>query len=116
MFDLRLASTLPRPTFFSSFASPLGTLTLTRSGHGISALLFDNERHICATAFESMIEVPCDALLQAAEQQLTEYFIGRRRIFDLAMDLQGTHFQRKVWDALLKIPYGRTTSYGKLAL
>ena len=49
------------------------------------------------------------------ESQLEEYFKGERRNFDIPLDLAGTEFQKQVWLSLLKIPYGRTTSYAKQA-
>lgn len=54
--------------------------------------------------------------LQAARAQLEEYFAGRRRHFDLPLELGGTAFQRQVWTALADIPYGGTISYGELAM
>jgi methylated-DNA-[protein]-cysteine S-methyltransferase len=56
-----------------------------------------------------------DPVLVAACQQLTEYAEGRRRTFDVPVRLEGTEFQRKVWDALAKIPFGQTRSYGDIA-
>ncbi|ORB28212.1 methylated-DNA--[protein]-cysteine S-methyltransferase [Mycolicibacterium parafortuitum] len=56
-----------------------------------------------------------DAAFDDAVCQLDEYFSGRRREFDLDLDLVGTPFQRKVWDALRSIPYGQTCSYGAIA-
>ena len=50
-----------------------------------------------------------------AVRQLKEYFSGTRTSFDLPLDLQGTDFQKKVWKAMLKVPYGRTRSYGQIA-
>jgi len=50
-----------------------------------------------------------------ATGQLAEYLCGRRRRFDLSLDLKGTAFQISVWQALQKIPYGRTWSYGQVA-
>lgn len=47
--------------------------------------------------------------------QLAEYFTGRRESFDLALDPRGTPFQLKVWQALLRIPYGKVRTYGDLA-
>ncbi|WP_068776936.1 methylated-DNA--[protein]-cysteine S-methyltransferase [Paenibacillus sp. FJAT-26967] len=47
--------------------------------------------------------------------QLDEYFAGRRKEFDLPIDLRGTEFQRRVWTALLKVPYGETASYKDIA-
>lgn len=55
------------------------------------------------------------SLLDAAALQLDEYFAGQRRRFDIPLLLTGTEFQKKVWQALLEIPYGATISYGELA-
>ena len=51
---------------------------------------------------------------QRAAKQLLEYLAGKRREFELALDLRGTDFQRRVWAALLEIPYGATRSYGDI--
>jgi O-6-methylguanine DNA methyltransferase len=53
--------------------------------------------------------------LDSLEDQIAEYFSGLRREFDLSLDLGGTPWQRRVWSALQEIPYGATTSYGRLA-
>jgi methylated-DNA-[protein]-cysteine S-methyltransferase len=55
------------------------------------------------------------ALLQEAEKQLREYFDGRRKQFDLPLHPEGTEFQKKVWQALLTIPYGETRTYKEVA-
>ena len=66
-------------------------------------------------------EVPPDykfrktVLLISAASQLSEYFAGNRTSFDLPLMLQGTAFQKSVWDALLTIPYGETRSYADIA-
>ena len=54
-------------------------------------------------------------LLDAAASQLGEYFARQRRGFDIPLFFAGTGFQKKVWQALLEIPYGATISYGELA-
>ena len=54
-------------------------------------------------------------ILREAIQQLQEYFAGQRKEFDLPIKMQGTEFQKKVWQALQEIPYGEVSSYGKLA-
>ena len=61
---------------------------------------------------------PCDEdhpVVRAALDQLEAYFAGRLREFDLPLRLNGTEFQRRVWRALLEIPYGETRSYGEQA-
>src|SRR4029077_10281358 len=54
-------------------------------------------------------------VLIETERQLEEYFAGRRKEFAVTLDLAGTAFQRKVWNALLTIPFGETRSYGQIA-
>jgi methylated-DNA-[protein]-cysteine S-methyltransferase len=54
-------------------------------------------------------------LIKKAAQQFGEYFKGKRKTFNLPLTMQGTDFQMKVWNALKKIPYGKTISYGELA-
>ena len=56
-----------------------------------------------------------DAAFADVTAQLTEYFEGRRRAFELPLAPEGTPFQLRVWNALLDIPYGETISYGELA-
>lgn len=55
-------------------------------------------------------------LIKECFLQLKEYFEGNRKSFDLPIDAKGTEFQKKVWDELLKIPYGETKSYKDIAL
>ena len=49
------------------------------------------------------------------EQQLNDYFAGKRKSFSVSLDFKGTEFQKKVWDALLTIPFGETRTYGQIA-
>lgn len=56
-----------------------------------------------------------DAVLEQAECELNEYFLGRRQVFRVAMALEGTPFQQRVWQALCEVPYGQTSTYGALA-
>jgi methylated-DNA-[protein]-cysteine S-methyltransferase len=50
------------------------------------------------------------------QKQFTEYELGKRKVFDLPLHIKGTEFQKKVWDALLEIPYGETRSYQEIAI
>ena len=54
-------------------------------------------------------------LIKRAFSELEEYFNGQRKTFDLPLKLEGTEFQKKVWQELIKIPYGKTISYKELA-
>lgn len=67
-----------------------------------------------ATACDSADKRDTD-ILDSVQLQIAEYFARRRTRFDLALDLSGPDFQRRVWTALLDIPYGETISYGLLA-
>jgi len=57
-----------------------------------------------------------NALLIETQRQLEAYFAGNLREFDLPLDMQGTEFQKRVWDELLRIPYGETRSYMQVAV
>lgn len=54
-------------------------------------------------------------LHEKLQKQMEEYFSGKRRTFELDLQIKGTSFQEKVWKELLRIPYGTTRSYGQLA-
>lgn len=88
------------------FDSPVGTICLEDDGEALSAFYFEEE-----SGGEDFVS---DLLLKA-KQELGEYFAGMRTSFDLPLHLEGTEFQRKVWDALAQIPYGETRSYSEIA-
>ena len=54
-------------------------------------------------------------LIKDAFRQLSEYLIGERKEFDIPLRMKGTEFQKRVWTALLEIPYGETRSYKQIA-
>jgi len=88
-------------------ASPVGALRIVADDEGIREIWFGSDPPDDA--------VPQDPLLRRARSQLEEYFAGRRTTFDLPLAPAGSPFQRRVWQALLEIPYGQTESYGELA-
>jgi methylated-DNA-[protein]-cysteine S-methyltransferase len=94
-------------------ASPLGTMLLARSEAGLAGAWFEKQKH-----HPEPIDAPeraDDPLLAAAARQLRDYFVGAIDAFDLPLDLQGTAFQRDVWQALIAIAPGETRSYGNIA-
>jgi methylated-DNA-[protein]-cysteine S-methyltransferase len=94
--------------------SPIGRLTLVASDEGLAGILWENDRpHRVRLDIEA--EDKRHPVLIETERQLKEYFIGQRKNFDVKLDLAGTAFQRKVWNALLTIPFGETRSYGQIA-
>jgi methylated-DNA-[protein]-cysteine S-methyltransferase len=93
---------------------PVGELKLVASETGLAAVLWpsDDPKRVRLPALAPSAAHP---VLLDAEQQLRDYFIGRRRTFTVPLDMAGTPFQRAVWQALLTIPYGETRSYSELA-
>jgi methylated-DNA-[protein]-cysteine S-methyltransferase len=85
--------------------TPVGTLWLAANGAGLSAVAF----HGPAGARSN------DPLLTEAEAQLRAYFAGELTRFELPLSPEGTHFQRRVWNAVAQVPYGGTTTYSALA-
>jgi methylated-DNA-[protein]-cysteine S-methyltransferase len=91
------------------FDSPLGPLTLAGDDAGLHRLYFPGGAPAHARPNDHC------APLRAAAEQLKAYFAGELKVFDVPLALTGTPFQRQVWEALQRIPYGATTSYGALA-
>ncbi len=93
--------------------TPLGPLLLASTARGLAGAWFENQRHHPA-AIDAPHTVD-DPLLTRAAEQLHAYFDGARATFDVPLDLQGTPFQRAVWQALLAIDAGTTRSYADIA-
>ncbi|MCU4358218.1 methylated-DNA--[protein]-cysteine S-methyltransferase [Acinetobacter ursingii] len=94
--------------------SPVGQLKLVANEHALVAILWDNENPKRVRLAELIEEVSHPILLNT-QQQLIEYFSGQRKVFDIPLDFEGTDFRKKVWSALLTIPYGETRSYKQIA-
>ena len=94
--------------------SPVGKLTLVATDDGLSAILWENDRP-SRVRLNVVGEDDRHPVLVEAERQLAEYFAGRRQRFTLSFDVNGTPFQRRVWNALLTIPFGETRSYKEIA-
>jgi methylated-DNA-[protein]-cysteine S-methyltransferase len=97
---------------FTRIPSPLGDLLAVRDDGGITHLYLPSGRH--PTADPAGAERADDAF-DDIRAQLGEYFAGDRTSFDLPLHAKGTPFQHRVWDALVQIPHGTTSSYGELA-
>ena len=96
------------------FQSPLGPMILAATARGLAGVWFEGQRHLPDCSGWPV--EPEHPLLRKAMLQLDEYFAGTRTRFDLPLDMQGgTAFQQSVWQALLSIPPGGTTSYGALS-
>ena len=97
----------------ATILTPLGRMLLARTAQGLAGVWFEGQKHHPAPL--AAPDRPDDALLRRAAEQLQAYFNGDALAFDVPLDLQGTPFQRSVWQALLAIPAGETRSYGALA-
>jgi methylated-DNA-[protein]-cysteine S-methyltransferase len=91
----------------------LGEVLLVRSAHGLVGLWFAGQKHHPGAL--DIPHRPDDELLSRAADQLISHLAGDGAAFDLPLDLQGTPFQRAVWQALLTIPPGATRSYRQIA-
>lgn len=94
--------------------SPVGRLTLVATDDGLAAILWENDSP-GRVRLDVAAEDPGHPVLVETERQLKEYFAGRRRTFTVKLDVAGTAFQRRVWKALLTIPFGETRSYAQIA-
>jgi methylated-DNA-[protein]-cysteine S-methyltransferase len=94
--------------------SPVGKLKIVASNRGLVAILWENDspRRV---RLSDLVKDESHPVLAKVEQQLKEYFSGKRKAFSIALDMRGTQFQKDVWEALLGIPFGETRSYGQLA-
>jgi O-6-methylguanine DNA methyltransferase len=101
--------------------TPIGELWVACSERGVCKLIFPCAGaksaldHWLASYLPNRGLTGTSALLEQARAELGEYFADARRDFTLPLDLQGSAFYQRVWRALIRIPYGRTVSYGELA-
>ena len=101
--------------YYSSFTISDIHFTVITSQDGIRKIIFDSRLN------ESKIDDaeylrPDDPEMHGIFTQLSEYFKGKRKLFKLPLDIEGTEFQKRVWKELEKIPYGETITYKELAI
>jgi methylated-DNA-[protein]-cysteine S-methyltransferase len=89
------------------YRSPIGWIEILGTAEGLTALNFVRRRR--------RKESPGEPALKAAAGQVDEYFQGERTEFSLSLHLEGTEFQKAAWRALVRIPYGKTATYGEVA-
>jgi methylated-DNA-[protein]-cysteine S-methyltransferase len=99
----------------STLETPAGRLALAVDTQGTLVEILLPNRRPTAPSPEPLSPAATQGM-RAVRQQLNEYFSGKRRIFDLPMRPEGSSFERQVWNRLLEIPYGDTTSYGAIAI
>lgn len=94
------------------YQTSIGELGIAEDGVSITEIFISNneKQEPCDT-----IEIKETPLLKKAAEQLSEYFAGKRKEFELPLNPNGTEFQKKVWDMLKTIPYGERWSYKQVA-
>jgi methylated-DNA-[protein]-cysteine S-methyltransferase len=105
---------LQKQYVYKTVKSPVGELKLVASDEGLAAILWENDKPGRVRLNIVAADANRPALVET-ERQLVAYFAGERKTFDLTLDFAGTEFQKKVWQALLTIPFGETRSYGQIA-
>lgn len=104
-----------RVLYFNTIESPVGPLKLIASEKGLCAVLFHGGKNVRLSVSGTLEQRDEHPVLKKAEKQLAEYFTGKRKQFDVPLDMRGTVFQIKAWRELAKIPYAQTISYGEQA-
>jgi len=100
--------------YYSHMSSPAGPLLIGMSDSALVVLEFDRGLPQ-AIAGQRVAWQRSEDRTRVVRRQLEEYFAGKRRDFDLQLDLRGTDFRKQCWNELLRIPYGETRSYGEIA-
>lgn len=100
---------------YTLMPSPVGQLTLVARDGKLTAILWEKERPN-RVRLGALQEANNSPVLLETQRQLKEYFAGTRNRFELYLDFAGTDFQKKVWQALLTIPFGETRSYSQIAV
>lgn len=99
---------------YKDIPSPVGLIRIIASDRGLVAVIWEGENYK-RTKLSVPVKDENHPILLQTEKQLNEYFENKRTSFDIPLDFNGTEFQVRVWEALLKIPYGVTKTYGELA-
>jgi len=95
-------------------ASPLGDIALRAEDDALTGVYFVGQKYYPELALVTDVrQVP--RVISMAQEQLTEFFAGQRREFELPLRFRGTPFQEQVWRELARIPYGELLSYGGMA-
>lgn len=101
--------------FINDYISPVGKILLCASNNGLKGLYFYNQKYfpnislLDAQHYENEI-------IYNTKKYLDDYFTGKNTSYNIPLEIEGTEFQKLVWAMLLKIPYGKTTTYYNIAV
>ena len=101
-------------TYRASYLSPLGAITLASDGKALTGLWFDGQKYFGSTLPVETKQGDCPVFAQA-KRWLDSYCAGEKPAFTPPLHWAATPFRRAVWEILLTVPYGCTTTYGQIA-
>ena len=97
--------------------SPIGPITILQSNKGVMKIEYKQlDNYINDTESKNVAYEIISPEVSTAAKQITEYFNGLRKTFDVSLDIAGTDFQKKVWQAMLTIPFGHPLTYKDIAI
>jgi methylated-DNA-[protein]-cysteine S-methyltransferase len=100
--------------YYDTYESPQGGMLLVADDEGLAGVFFNRQKHHPKQQADWKRDPHC-RVLQQAKRELTEYFAGKRKRFEVALAPEGTAFQRAVWQAISTVGFGKTITYGELA-
>ena len=99
--------------YYCKLNTLIGTIYIVKSDKGLIGIEILRDEWNKFMLHRNLIE--SEEMCKEEVKQLEEYFAGKRKSFDLALDFETTDFRRKVWEELIKIPYGEIRSYSDIA-
>ncbi len=104
-------------TYWTSFIQKEWTFFLVATEKGLCYVSTSKEaiEEWCKKHYKTFELIENREKMGKYQKQYEEYFTGKRTFFDIPINLQGTPFQKEVWEALLQIPFGKTTCYSEIA-
>lgn len=103
--------------YYTKTNSPLGELTITSTKDKLTGVYLKNQRYFLHNIKEELVRNDNLDILKKTTSWLNDYFKGLKKDpSELPLNLRGTSFQKLVWQELLKIPYGKTTTYKELSI
>lgn len=100
--------------FMKHYQSPIGSVILVSSEDRLCGVIYPSMWTCFQKKFPGVVQAS-HAMIEKTEAQLDEYFAGSRKVFDLPLAIEGTEFQKTVWNALGRIGYGETRTYKEQA-
>ena len=98
---------------YDQFETPHGTMLVTATDKGLAGVYFKGQKHFPRQ--DGWARDTRHPVLRQARRELAEYFAGKRKRFEVALDPRGTDFQRSVWKQIARVSCGETLTYGELA-